>query len=30
VAVPVNAITEQLDSIPLSEVQGFKEIAQPW
>ena len=27
---PINAITEQLDSIPLSEVQGFKEIAQPW
>jgi len=30
VAVPVNATTDQLDQIPLSEVQGFKEPALPW
>src|SRR3974390_2722599 len=30
VPVPVNATTEQLDTIPLSAVQGFKEVAQPW
>lgn len=30
IAVPVNATTDALDSIPLSEVQGFKELALPW
>jgi hypothetical protein len=30
VAVPVNASVEDLDNIPLSEVQGFKEPALPW
>ena len=30
VPVPVNAPTEELDDIPLSEVQGFKEPALPW
>ena len=25
-----NPTTEQLDTIPLSSVQGFKEVAQPW
>jgi hypothetical protein len=30
VAVPVNATTDELDNIPLSEVQGFKEPALPW
>ena len=29
VPVPVNAPTEELDDIPLSEVQGFKEPALP-
>lgn len=30
VPAPVNATTDQLDNIPLSSVQGFKEIAEPW
>jgi hypothetical protein len=30
VPVPVNATIDQLDNIPLSEVQGFKEPALPW
>jgi len=30
IAVPVNATVDELDSIPLSEVQGFKEPALPW
>lgn len=30
IAVPVNATIEELDNIPLSEVQGFKEPALPW
>jgi hypothetical protein len=28
--VPVNATVDELDNIPLSEVQGFKEPALPW
>jgi hypothetical protein len=30
IALPVNATIEELDNIPLSEVQGFKEPSQPW
>jgi hypothetical protein len=30
IALPVNATIEDLDNIPLSEVQGFKEPALPW
>jgi hypothetical protein len=30
VPLPVNATTDQLDNIPLSAVQGFKEVATPW
>ena len=30
IALPVNATIDQLDYIPLSEVQGFKEPALPW
>ena len=30
IAVPVNATVDELDNIPLSEVQGFKEPALPW
>jgi len=30
IAVPVNATIEELDNIPLSEVQGFKAPALPW
>jgi hypothetical protein len=30
IALPVNATIENLDSIPLSEVQGFKALALPW
>jgi len=30
IAVPVNAPIDQLDNIPLSDVQGFKEVALPW
>ena len=30
IAVPINATIEELDNIPLSEVQGFKEPALPW
>jgi len=30
IALPVNATIDQLDDIPLSEVQGFKEPALPW
>lgn len=30
IAVPINAIIDELDNIPLSEVQGFKEPALPW
>ena len=30
IAVPVNATVDQLDQIPLSGVQGFKEVALPW
>jgi hypothetical protein len=30
IAVPVNATIEELDNIPLSEVQGFKEPSLPW
>ena len=30
IAVPVNATIEELDNIPLSEVQGFKQPALPW
>jgi hypothetical protein len=30
VPLPVNATVDQLDSIPLSEVQSFKEPALPW
>lgn len=30
VPVPVNATTDQLDNIPLSSANGFKEIALPW
>ncbi len=30
VALPVNATVDQLDDIPLSEVQSFKEPALPW
>jgi hypothetical protein len=30
VALPVNATVDQIDDIPLSEVQSFKEPALPW
>lgn len=30
IALPVNATIEQLDQIPISSVQSFKEVAQPW
>jgi hypothetical protein len=30
IALPVNATIDQLDSIPLSQVQGFKALALPW
>ena len=30
IAVPINATIEELDNVPLSEVQGFKEPALPW
>ena len=30
IALPVNATISELDNIPLSEVQGFKEPALPW
>ncbi len=30
VALPVNATVDQLDDIPISEVQSFKEPALPW
>lgn len=30
IPIPVNATTDQLDQTPLSEVNGFKEIALPW
>jgi len=30
IAVPVNATADELDNIPVSEVQGFKEPALPW
>jgi hypothetical protein len=30
VPLPVNATSEDLDNIPLSSVQGFKQIALPW
>jgi hypothetical protein len=30
IAVPVNATIEELDNIPLSEVQGFKQPSLPW
>jgi len=30
IALPVNATIDQLDQIPLSDVQGFKEVALPW
>lgn len=30
IALPVNATVDQLDDIPLSEVQSFKEPALPW
>lgn len=30
IALPVNATIDQLDQIPLSGVQGFKEVALPW
>lgn len=30
IPVPVNATIDQLDNIPLSTVQGFKEISLPW
>jgi hypothetical protein len=30
IPVPINATVEELDNIPLSEVQGFKEPALPW
>jgi hypothetical protein len=30
VPLPVNATSEDLDNIPLSQVQGFKEPALPW
>lgn len=28
--MPINAPVDELDNIPLSEVQGFKEPALPW
>ena len=28
--LPVNATTEDLDNVPLSTVQGFKQLALPW
>jgi hypothetical protein len=30
IPVPVNASIDQLDNIPLSAVNGFKEVATPW
>ena len=30
VPLPVNATVDELDEIPISEVQGFKEPALPW
>ena len=30
IALPINATVDQLDQIPLSQVQGFKALALPW
>ena len=30
IALPINATVDQLDAIPLSQVQGFKALALPW
>ena len=30
IAVPVNATIDVLDTIPMSDIQGFKEPATPW